>query len=248
MKKSETHNLHTVNKAKSKFKQTIKYAWVGSLPIMAGYLLLGAGFGILLQSKGYGVIWAAAMSIFIFAGSMQYVAIDLLTGGATLIAAALMTVAVNARHLIYGISMLNKYKNAGKYKPYLIFSLTDETYSILCDGQVPENVDEYKYYFLVSMFNQLYWIIGSAIGAAVGNVIPFSTQGIDFSMTALFVVVFINQWRNSKHHFNAYLGVLGSILCLAIFGANNFIIPAMIVIVVGLCFAKRKGAKEIDNE
>ncbi len=140
---------------------TAKYAFKQSIPIMAGYIVLGMGFGVLLESKGYGVLWAIAMSVFIYAGSMQYVAIDLITGGASMIAAALMTLMVNARHLFYGISMLDKYKNTGKYKPYLVFSLTDETYSLVCSGEIPEEVDGNKYYFLVSLFDQYYCSIAS---------------------------------------------------------------------------------------
>ena len=133
---------------------TAKHAFKQSVPIMAGYIVLGMGFGVLLESKGYGVLWAIAMSVFIYAGSMQYVAINLITGGASLIATALMTLMVNARHLFYGISMLDKYKNTGKYKPYLIFALTDETYALLCQG-APEGTDERAYDFLVSLFDQI---------------------------------------------------------------------------------------------
>ena len=172
---------------------TVKHAFKQSVPIMAGYIVLGMGFGVLLESKGYGVLWAIAMSVFIYAGSMQYVAINLITGGASLIATALMTLMVNARHLFYGISMLDKYKNTGKYKPYLIFALTDETYSLVCSGKIPAEVDRNKYYFLVSLFDQVYWVIGSVIGSVVGSVLNFNTAGIDFSMTALFLVVFVEQ-------------------------------------------------------
>ena len=140
--------------------KTIRYAFVRSLPIMAGYIVLGLGFGVLLQSKGYGAGWALVMSGLIYAGSMQYVAIDLLAGGASLISAAIMTLMVNARHLFYGISMLERYKDTGAAKPYLIFALTDETYSVVCSGGVPEGVDRKKYYFWVSLLNQLYWIAG----------------------------------------------------------------------------------------
>ena len=154
---------------------TAKYAFKQSVPIMAGYIVLGMGFGVLLESKGYGVLWAIAMSVFIYAGSMQYVAINLITGGASLIATALMTLMVNARHLFYGISMLDKYKNTGKYKPYLIFALTDETYSLVCSGKIPAGVDRNKYYFLVSLFDQVYWVIGSVIGSAIGSVLNFNT-------------------------------------------------------------------------
>ena len=170
--------------------KTIRYAFVRSLPIMAGYIVLGLGFGVLLQSKGYGAGWALVMSGLIYAGSMQYVAIDLLAGGASLISAAIMTLMVNARHLFYGISMLERYKDTGAAKPYLIFALTDETYSVVCSGGVPEGVDRKKYYFWVSLLNQLYWIAGGVAGALLGSVLPFDTTGIDFSMTALFLVVY----------------------------------------------------------
>ena len=229
-------------------KATLKYAFIKSLPVMAGYLLIGIGFGILMHSKGLSLIWTAAMSVFVFAGSMQYIAVDLISGGATLIATALMTLAVNARHLVYGISMIGKYKDTGRYKPYLIFALTDETYSIACDTEVPESIGKNKFYFLLSLFNQLYWVIGSLLGSAIGNILPFSTAGIDFSMTALFLVVFINQWRASKKHFNSYLGVIASIACLLIFGADSFIIPSMIVIVSALCLYNLLSKKEVKHE
>ena len=225
---------------------TAKYAFKQSVPIMAGYIVLGMGFGVLLESKGYGVLWAIAMSVFIYAGSMQYVAINLITGGASLIATALMTLMVNARHLFYGISMLDKYKNTGKYKPYLIFALTDETYSLVCSGTIPEGVDRNKYYFLVSLFDQVYWVIGSVIGSVVGSVLNFNTAGIDFSMTALFLVVFVEQWKSIKDHASAITGVAASVVCLLIFGAGNFVIPAMISITVILLLMRkfRKGSEE----
>ena len=153
--------------------KTIRYAFVRSLPIMAGYIVLGLGFGVLLQSKGYGAGWALVMSGLIYAGSMQYVAINLLAGGASLISATIMTLMVNARHLFYGISMLERYKDTGAAKPYLIFALTDETYSVVCSGGVPEGVDRKKYYFCVSLLNQLYWIAGGVAGALLGSVLPF---------------------------------------------------------------------------
>lgn len=225
---------------------TAKYAFKQSVPIMAGYIVLGMGFGVLLESKGYSVLWAIAMSVFIYAGSMQYVAINLITGGASLIATALMTLMVNARHLFYGISMLDKYKNTGKYKPYLIFALTDETYSLVCSGTIPEGVDRNKYYFLVSLFNQFYWVIGSVIGSVVGSVLNFNTAGIDFSMTALFLVVFVEQWKSTKDHASAITGGAASVVCLLIFGAGNFVIPAMISITVILLLMRkfRKGSEE----
>lgn len=221
-------------KGAEKVVKTAKYAFAQSLPVMAGYLVLGLGFGVLLESKGYGVGWAFVMSLVIYAGSMQYVAVDLLAGGASLIAAALMTVTVNARHLFYGISMVERYRDAGPAKPYMIYALTDETYSLVCSGGVPEGVDQKRYFFLVSLFNHLYWIAGSVAGALVGTVLPFDSTGIDFSMTALFLVVMVEQWRTTRDHRPALVGLGVSLVCLLVFGADDFLIPAMIGIALVL--------------
>lgn len=209
---------------------------------MAGYIILGTGFGIILETKGHGIIWSLAMSLFIYAGSMQYVAIDLITGGASLITAALTTLMVNARHLFYGISMVDRYRNAGRKKPYMIFALTDETYSLVC-GKTGENEEQYgRYCFLVSLFNQLYWVAGCCAGAVIGSVITFNTEGIDFALTALFVSVFVEQWLTAKNHSYALIGVGASAACLLIFGADNFLIPAMLTITAALTAAgKIKG-------
>lgn len=223
--------------------KTFLTAFQNTLPIMAGYLVLGAGFGILLKTKGYGVVWAFLMSVFIYAGSMQYVAIDLLSGGATLISTALMTLMVNARHLFYGISMLDKYQDMGAAKPYLVFSLTDETYSLVCTGKVPAGADKRSYFLWVSLLDQSYWVIGSVAGSLIGGLITFNTTGIDFSMTALFVVVFVEQWRETKDHAGALVGVLASLLCLLIFGAESFLIPSMIAITVILTVLRRRDKK-----
>ncbi|MCI7146243.1 MAG: AzlC family ABC transporter permease [Clostridiales bacterium] len=227
---------------------TIKYAFKQSLPIMAGYIVLGIGFGILLKSKGYGVIWAFFMSLFIFAGSMQYVGVNLLAGGASIITTALMTIMVNARHLFYGVSMLERYKDTKPYKPYLIFGFTDETYSLVCSGDVPAGVDRNKYFFLLTMFNQCYWIIGGVAGNLIGSLITFNTAGIEFSMTSLFLVVFTEQWMSTKDHTSAIIGVVTSAACLLIFGSDNFLIPAMIGITIILIvlgeWRKRKGRKK----
>lgn len=233
-------------RGKDEREMTAKYAFKQSIPIMAGYIVLGMGFGVLLEAKGYGVLWAIAMSVFIYAGSMQYVAIDLITGGASVIATALMTLMVNARHLFYGISMLDKYKDTGKYKPYLILALTDETYSLVCSGEIPDGIDQNKYYFLVSLFDQIYWVFGSVAGSVLGSVLNFNTTGIDFSMTALFLVVFVEQWKSTKDHKSAVTGVVASVVCLLIFGAGNFVIPAMISITVILLLMK-KGRKSSDD-
>lgn len=227
--------------------KTARYAFARSLPVMAGYLVLGLGFGVLLQTKGYGVGWALAMSALVYAGSMQYLAVDLLAGGASLVAAALMTFTVNARHLFYGISMVERYRDAGPAKPYLIFALTDETYSLVCSGEVPEGVDQKRYFFLVSLFDQLYWIAGSVLGALAGSVLPFDSTGIDFSMTALFLVVMTEQWRATRDHRPALVGLGVSLLCLAVFGAGEFLIPTMIGITLVLTLL-RKALQPQDEE
>lgn len=219
-------------------KRLIKAAFIKSLPVMAGYIVLGIGFGILLKKAGYGLFWTILMSLTIYAGSMQYVTVSLLTSGASLISAALTTLMVNARHLFYGVSMIDKYKDAGKKKPYLIFSLTDETYSLLCSDDYPESMDRHWYSFFVSLFDQCYWITGSIMGSILGAVLTFNTTGIDFSMTALFVTVFVEQWLTAKNHLPAIAGLLCSVGCLAIFGADNFLIPTMIAITIVLSLCK----------
>ncbi len=207
---------------------------------MMGYIVLGIGFGILFEKNGYGFWWAVAMSVFIFAGSMQYVAVGLITGGASLISTALTTLMVNARHLFYGVSMINKYKGTGWKKPYLMFGLTDETYSLVCSGDYPEREDPHWYCFLVTLCNQCYWVIGTAMGSIIGSAITFNTAGIDFAMTALFVTIFVEQWLTTKEHRPALIGIGASVICLLIFGQETFLIPAMILITVLLTAFRRK--------
>ena len=219
-------------------KKLIKTAFIKSLPVMAGYVVLGIGFGILLKKAGYGVFWSFLMSFSIYAGSMQYVAISLLTSGASLISAALTTLMVNARHLFYGVSMIEKYKDAGKKKPYLVFALTDETYSLLCGDDYPEGEDPHWYAFFISVFNQFYWVAGCVIGSILGAMITFNTAGIDFAMTALFVTVFVEQWLTTKNHLPAIAGLVCSVVCLLIFGSDSFLIPTMISITLVLAFSK----------
>ena len=225
-------------------KNLIITAFIKSLPVMAGYVVLAIGFGILMKEAGYGLFWSFLMSFTIYAGSMQYVAVSLLSSGASLISAALTTLMVNARHLFYGVSMIDKYKDAGKKKPYLIFALTDETYSLLCGDDYPEGEDRHWYSFFVSLFNQCYWVIGSIIGSILGSLITFNTAGIDFSMTALFVTVFVEQWLTAKNHLPAIAGLFCSIACLMIFGPDSFLIPTMISITIVLSLCKNV----MDNE
>lgn len=226
-------------------EKVVKKAFLATIPVMAGYVVLGIGFGMLLQTRGYGVLWALAMSIFIFAGSMQYVAIDLLTGGVSLITAALTTLAVNARHLFYGISMVDKYKMQSEKsfplkKYFLFWTLTDETYSLVCSDEPEKSGNPSAYYVYVSIFDYAYWVTGSVLGSLLGEVLPFSTEGIDFSLTALFLTVFVEQWLTTKNHLAAVVGVASSVVCLLLFGSDKFLIPAMVLIATALILLRKK--------
>ncbi|MBQ2753049.1 MAG: AzlC family ABC transporter permease [Firmicutes bacterium] len=225
-------------------KKAFKAAFPLTMPVFAGYLVLGMGFGILLSSKGYSFLWALVMSLTIYGGSAQYVAVDLLSGGASLISTALLTFMVNARYLFYGVSMIEKYKHIGKIKPYLIFGLTDETYSLVCTTEAPEGVDRKKFFFYITILDQSYWVLGSVLGAIAGSTLAFNTEGVDFAMTALFVVIFIDQWLSHKDHRPAIIGLVSTIVCLVVFGAESFLIPAMVVISATLLIMRRSLSKE----
>lgn len=220
-------------------KKLLRRAFLDTVPVMTGYLFLGFGFGIFLSENGYGVFWALAMSGLIYAGSMQYVAVSLMTGGASLLVTALTTLMVNARHLFYGISMVDGYKGA-KAKPYLIFALTDETYSLVSREQVSADPDRYRYCLLVSLFDQIYWVAGSVLGSLAGSLIPINYEGIDFVLTALFVTIFVEQWLSTHDHRPAITGVVATVVCLLIFGQDIFLIPSMAAIAAVLILMRRR--------
>lgn len=223
-------------------KSAAKAAFLDTIPVLTGYLFLGMGFGILLSEAGYGFGWSFFMALFIFAGSGQYLAVDLLAGGASLVTAAVATLLVNARHLFYGISLLDTYKGMGPKKAYMIFALTDETYSLVSAGSVPEGLDKKQYCFLVSLFDQCYWIAGCLLGSLAGTVLPISFEGVEFVLTALFVTMFVDQWLSTKDHGPALIGVMSTIVCLLIFGGDLFLIPSMACI-AALLVLRRKGAR-----
>ena len=222
-------------------KEILKKAFIATVPVLSGYLVIGLSFGVVLQSRGYGVLWSAAMSTFIYAGSMQFVAVELMSSAASLFTVALTTVMVNMRHVFYGLSMIDRYKNTGKAWPYLIFALTDETYSLVCNPPEMKAEDEKSFYILVSVLDHIYWIAGSVLGSLLGSVLPFSTEGIDFALTALFVSVFMEQWQSTKDHVPALMGLGASVLCLLFFGPDSFLIPSMLLILLGLTLYRRKG-------
>lgn len=228
-------------------KNAVRAAFLDTVPVMTGYVFLGFGFGILMYQSGYGAIWSVAMSLFIYAGSMQYMAVSLLTGGAGLLTTALTTFVVNARHLFYGISMVDAYKGAGKKKPYLIFALTDETYSLVSRNQAPEGISFHNYCLLVSFFDQCWWVIGTLLGALAGDLLPINYEGIEFVLTALFVTIFVEQWLSTKNHFPAIVGVPATAACLLMFGKDVFLIPSMGLIAAILIMA-RKAGKEADHD
>lgn len=211
----------------------LKRAFIETLPVMTGYLILGAGFGILMSSNGYSPIFSILMSVFIYAGSLQYLGINLLSSGASFISIAISSFLVNARHILYGISMFSKYRKTKKIKPYLIFALTDETYSLVCD-----ETDE-DYFLYVSLLDHMYWICGTIAGCLISSIITFNTEGLDFVLTALFIVIFLEQWLNSKDTYSALSGLVLTSVCLMIFGKQDFLLPSMILIIVALLFRKK---------
>lgn len=212
----------------------IRFAFTQTIPVLLGYIFLGIAFGLLLQNAGYSFWWAFFCSLFIYAGSMQFVLVTLLTGGVSLIYAAVMTLFINGRHIFYGLSFIEKFRSMGKAYPYMIFSLTDETYSVLCSLKIPDKMDEKRVSFFIALFDHSYWIIGSVLGAVIGELITFDTTGIDFSMTALFVVIVLNQWMESREHRPAIIGAVIGMLCLMLFGADKFLLPALTITALAL--------------
>ena len=215
-------------------KKAFRPAFTATIPVLCGYLFIGFAFGVMLRDIGFGSIWSFFCSLSIYAGSGQYLLVSLLAAKASLVTVAVMTLLLNCRHIFYGLSFLETFHAMGRRKWYMIFSLTDETYSVVCSGGVPEGVDRKKYYFWVSLLNQLYWIAGGVAGALLGSVLPFDTTGIDFSMTALFLVVMTEQWKASRDHTPALVGLGVSLVCLLVFGSSDFLIPSMVGITAAL--------------
>ncbi|MCZ0070479.1 azaleucine resistance protein AzlC [Bacillus sonorensis] len=215
-----------------------------TVPILAGFVFLGIAYGIYMNSLGFSAIYPIIMSFAIFAGSMEFVAANLLLGAFNPMNALFLTLMVNARHLFYGISMLDKYRGTGKKKFYLIYGMCDESFSINCTVNVPKNVDKGWFMFFVTLLNHFYWVIGAAIGGTFGSLVKFNTEGLDFVMTALFVVIFVEQWMKEKRHYSALTGLGISAASLMIFGGNNFMIPAMLAI-LGVLTAFRKPLEKV---
>lgn len=227
----------------SKDKKTLKNAFVAAfphtLPIMAGFLFLGVSYGIYAGASGFSFIYPLVMSFTIFGGSLEFVAVSMLLGSFAPLQTLMVSLLIQARHLFYGISMLEKFKGTGLKKFYLIFGLCDETFSINCSATPPENVDKGWFMFFVTLLNQLYWVLGATIGGILGSLIEIDLKGIEFVMTAMFVVIFLEQWLKDKKHFSAMIGILASVVCLIIWGRDNFLIPTMVCIVVFLTIFRK---------
>ena len=209
-------------------------AFPATVPVLMGYLTIGIAFGLMLEADGYNVIWAFFMSLTIYAGSGQYMGVELLATGAALVNVAALTLILNFRHLVYGLSLLEKFRGMGVRKLYMIFSLTDETYALLSSARVPERVDPHDYYFAVAVLDHSYRNLGSVIGSVAGALIQFDTTGIDFAMTALFLVIAVDQWNAYRSHLPALLGAGITVVSLVVMGAANMLIPALCVIIAAL--------------
>ncbi|HIZ12283.1 MAG TPA: AzlC family ABC transporter permease [Candidatus Eubacterium faecavium] len=218
---------------------TIKYAFKKSLPVLFGYLFLGSAFGIMLYDAGYNWVWAILISVVVYAGSGQFLLVSLLSSAASIPTVAMMTLFINSRHMFYGLSLIDKFK-AGRWRyPFMIFTLTDETYSVnISVHSVPKNVDEPRARFLIGELDHLYWIAGSVIGSLLGQNLPIDFTGIDFSMTALFTVIFVDLIVDTKNRICGAVGLFCAFICLMIFGADKFLLPALILTVLLLVGAK----------
>ena len=228
--------------------KNLHFAFNQTIPVLLGYIFLGIAFGLLLNDAGYHFLWAFLISVVVYAGSMQFIMVTLFTGGAGLLYTLVMTLFINGRHIFYGLSLVERYKNTGKSYPYLIFSLTDETYSLLCRTKIPEILDEKKVMLYISILNHSYWIFGSVLGCLAGQLVAFNTKGIEFSMTALFTAIVVEQWREKSNRLSIFIGAFFSLVLLLVLGPDSFIMPALILSVGVILFSKRYRTGEVKND
>ena len=231
----------------NKHIRALRAAFPHTIPILTGFMFLGLTYGIYMNVSGFSFWYPCLISLFVFAGSAQFVTVNLLLGAFSPLQAFAMILMINARHIFYGLSMLEKYKGLGLKKLYLIFGLCDETFSINCSADIPDDVDKGLFMFYVTLLNQTYWVIASTLGGIFGSLLTISTKGLDFVMTAMFVVIFIEQWTKEKDHTNSLLGLFLPLVCLLIFGADSFIIPSMAAILAALLIVrtlKQKGGAQ----
>ncbi len=229
------------------WRRAFRAAFPATIPVMTGFLCLGLAYGVLMQTKGYGPLWSTLMSAIAFGGSMQYVAITLLTTAFDPLQAFLLSVMVNARHIFYGLALLDKYKGLGKLRAFLIYVLCDETFSLVSTVEPRSGVERRDFYFCISLLDYGYWVLSTALGGLLGNFIAFDTTGLDFALTALFVVLFLEQWKKRANRPAGIIGILCAAAGLAVFGADNMVIPAMVLILAALLGGRRqldRGEKE----
>ena len=218
----------------------LRAAFPATIPVLTGYLCIGMAYGLLMANAGYGIFWALLLSLLCYAGSMEFVAVSLLTAGFDPVQALLMALMINARHAFYGLSMLEKYRGTGWARPFLIFSLTDETFSLVSTLEPPDGVTRRDFYFWISLLDYLYWQVGSVLGALIGGLLPFDTTGLDFALTALFIVLFLEQWRKRENRPVALIGLGCTAASLAVVGADRLVIPAMVLILAVLLGGRNK--------
>lgn len=218
----------------------LRAAFPATIPVLTGYLCIGMAYGLLMANAGYGVFWALLLSLLCYAGSMEFVAVSLLTAGFDPVQALLMALMINARHAFYGLSMLEKYRGTGWARPFLIFSLTDETFSLVSTLEPLDGVTRRDFYFWISLLDYLYWQMGSVLGALIGGLLPFDTTGLDFALTALFIVLFLEQWRKRENRPVALIGLGCTAASLAVVGADRLVIPAMVLILAVLLGGRNK--------
>lgn len=228
-------------------KKAFKCAFPYTIPIFAGFWFLGLTYGIYMNVNGFSFLYPMLMSLTIFAGSIEFIAVNMLVDAFDPLQAFAMTLMINARHLFYGIAMLDRFRGMGWKKIYLIFGMCDESFSINYTADIPEDVDRGWFMFFVTLLNHFYWFSGATLGGIFGSFLHFSTEGLDFVMTAMFVVIFLEQWLKEKNHVSAICGLVVSLLCLILFGADQFMVPAMLAILCVLTLLRKpleKGADE----
>ncbi len=224
--------------------KALKAAFPATIPTLTGFAFLGLAFGIYMNVSGFSFWYPMIMGIVVYGGSLEFVSVSMLLAPYAPLQTFIMALAIQARHIFYGITMLKKFENTGKFKPYLIFGMCDETFSINYSAKRSEGVDNDLFMFFVTLLNQIYWVVSSTVGGILGSLITIDIQGIDFVMTAMFTVIFVEQWLKEKNHIPSLIGILASVICLIIFGADNFLVPTMACIAIALMLSRKTLTKE----
>lgn len=242
----ETETIRSAPRTEGTVWKAFRAAAPQTLPVFAGYLVLGLGYGIYVQSLGLPVWLPPLMGTVVYGGSLEFVLASLLLGSFAPVSAFLMALMIQARHLFYGLTMLQRYRGYGLRSAYMIFAMSDETFSITCSAEPPEGVDKGWFMFFITLLDQCYWVFSAGLGAVVGSVLPFSTEGVDFVMTAMFTVIFLNQWEKDEQHYSALIGLAAPLACLVFFGSSSFLLPSMGCILI-LLLALRKPIEKAEG-